>query len=273
MWSFTKGNWQLPEALIAGGQPNVGFSDAAEVKCNPDQHKKLAKAFECVKDKLDGCMKRVNPTLRNRIISRLITDGLLIGCNNPCSNSLATTSPGSEHSAARMNFNPTRLTNWDDSYTCGVMLHEMTHLTGEGFGDEHDKGLDQTYACGNYCGGCQNVGPYGAAEPFTPPPSQNQNCSRCADTDAERRKCGSKAKLAKNCSVNYTLCHGTIGTNKLCESCEVLETKDCTDREVTPPRFNCCAMCPADASRINDKECPGPLMESDTCNMPPPECR
>ncbi len=266
------GNSNFPESFPAALATSVSFSDAAGVSCDPMQRSKLAQALQCAKDKLKGCMAENNPTLASRIKSHLVTDQVLLGCGNPCGGKYASTTPKSETSAARMNFAKMYVDNYDSTKLCALLLHELAHVAEVGFSDDHDDGLDEVYACANYCGGCQHLGPYGSPPTYKhTAPTDNENCARCGQTESERRKCGTRIKKTMGaCVSNYTLCHAGLGGNALCESCGNLETKDCVDKEVAPIRFDCC-ICPSTHPN-NDKMCPTNAMETDTCNVPPPAC-
>lgn len=247
--------------------PAISFSSNPTVACSKDEKAKIAKALECVKDRLDACMREMNPTLNFITQRHLLTDGLVLGCHNPCANKLASTDPRVFVYTARMNLSQ-RILSMDDTSLCSVMLHEMFHAAGNGMSSGHDDGTDTVYACGNYCGGCSNIGP------ANPPPTDNENCARCAATPAARRLCGKKEERKEGTcgDDNYLVCHGNLGVNAKCETCGNLHTLDCVGAPLDRPRFNCCVKCPTDADRVNDKECTPPTL-LDTCGQPPKHCR
>lgn len=244
------------------------FSNQTAVECSEDQKKKLGRALDCAKNRLD-CLGRSNPVVASQLKAQLATNDLYIGCGNPCANKLATTRRGFLGGPGRMNFNGTRLNTWDDPDTCTILMHEMMHAADVHQDDMHDMGKDTIYSCSRYCGGCTHVGPFGAGNPA---PSSNEDCARCAASESERRKCGVKRDLEGGACSTNAICHGTLGTNLACSTCENLQEKDCLGSKIGAPFFNCCQSCPATAMRLNDKPCPGPLKASDTCMMKPPEC-
>ncbi len=263
------GNSNFPSeiSLWQGGDP-PGFSDKAAVKCNPTLRAKLATAFECARKKLE-CVGRTNPSMKKQVDARMLDDDLQYGCGNPCADALATTLPASGPYKGQTNFNGSRLASWTPEEACTTVLHELLHAAKVSEGPSHADGTDAIYSCARYCSNCIDFGgAFGAANPF---PSDNMDCVRCAETAADKKRCGIKSELMGGPCPSYALCHGGIGVNTQCATCENRITKDCEGTQAGPPEFNCCKTCPANAT-TNDKVCPGPFLPSDTCMSKPPEC-
>jgi hypothetical protein len=77
-----------------------------------------------------------------------------------------------------------------------------------------------------------------------------------AETVEERRRCGSKEIRVEAQSID-ALCHGAIGVNKACSNYKGIVDADCNGFafSTATPRNLCCASCPIDADRFNDKPC------------------
>ncbi len=263
------GNSNFPSQRIFGEGSSPGFSDTPAVSCSPAQRTKLAAGLECARKRLE-CVGRSNPTIKKEVEAHLITDILRYGCNNPCAGALASTLGAWGINAAITNFNGPRLDSWTPEQTCTTVLHELMHAAKVSQGPSHEDGIDPIYACARYCAGCIQFGGAFSAGSF---PSANMDCVRCSEDPMEKKRCGVKNELITSSKcAGLPLCHGGIGVNSLCETCQNLESKDCEGTALGVPFFNCCQTCPANAIRLNDKPCPGPIMPSDTCSTKPPEC-
>jgi hypothetical protein len=153
-----------------------------------------------------------------------------------------------------------------DADLCTVMLHELLHWRGEGLGDQtrHDQGIDRTYSCGRYCGGCTSRGPSA--------PGPNVDCARCAGTESEKQRCGVKEKDVDMPCPAYELCHGGLRGNRACETCRGLQQQYCDDSDRSAaPELACCETCPEDFPH-NDLQCTGDQSNIGTCGTKPPEC-
>ncbi len=262
------GNTNFPTefGLWQGGSP-PGFSNHPNVKCDPARSKKLGAAFECARKKLD-CVGRTNSSMKKQVEAHLLGDDLQYGCNNPCTDALASTLPAFGPYKGQTNFNGSRLDTWSADEACSTVLHELMHLAKAEQGAHHEDGIDPIYSCARYCVGCINFGGFGAGTPF---PSDNLDCVHCAGSTSEKKSCGIKTELKSAACPDNAFCHGGVGVNARCETCENSSSKTCEGTAVGSEDFNCCKTCPADAPK-NDRLCPGPYRPSDTCSSKPPEC-
>jgi cysteine-rich repeat protein len=266
----------LPGALSRGG-PRFRLIDivipynGGGGRCSRSQAERLSKALRCAYKQGRDCLLETNAGLAKELFDGLLReDNLLIACGNSCPGSDASTLTGVAWLDATMNWNPSILEGpgaVSDADLCTVMLHELLHWRGEGLGDSaaHDKGIDRTYSCGRYCGGCTSRGPA--------PPGPNVDCARCAGTEAEKRHCGLKeTEQDIPCNPSYTLCHAGLAGNRACETCRGLQQQYCDDTNTSAAStFSCCQTCPADFPH-NDLPCMGDESKIGTCGTKPPEC-
>ena len=265
----------LPSTLNRGG-PRFRLIDivipygGTGGRCSRAQAERLNTALRCAFKQGHDCLARTNAGLAKRLFDGLVrADNLVIACGNRCPGSDASTLSRFLWLDATMNWNPDIIdgaTPLSDADLCTVMLHELLHWRGEGLGDQtaHDQGIDRTYSCGRYCGGCTSRGPSA--------PGPNVDCARCAGTENEKRKCGYQEKEVEMSCPAYELCHGGLRGNRACETCRGLQLQHCdgTNRP-TGPELTCCQTCPEDFPH-NDLVCTGDRSDMKTCAEKPPEC-
>ncbi len=154
----------------------------------------------------------------------------------------------------------------EEESLCSLMLHELLHNAGETGDKNHVEGTDQVYACGRYCGFCQE-GPF----------NKNKDCAICARFGGEPFQCGSIEYVqAGPCSDTYAVCHAGLGCiADACETCRELEiyTCDMEKSEITFIDHFCCLKCPDNCNASNDFPCKGEMPDpKDTCDQPLPMC-
>jgi hypothetical protein len=239
--------------------------------CTVSQTMRLLQAYSCAFERL-GCLRRSNVRIAAQLEHRFTQKNPVgVLCGNPCPNVSAQTA--SQSAIATNGFDRTVWRNEEidlltEDERCGIALHELIHTAGS-FIDltSHKDGIDQIYSCARYCGRCVN-------RPNPQQVSRTQDCMACAETVAERRRCGSK-EIQVEATSTLALCHGSIGVNKACTSYKGIVEADCKGFPfsiTSSPRNLCCASCPIDADRFNDKPCVSPPQLSENCSSPP-ECR
>ncbi|GMU58995.1 MAG: hypothetical protein AMXMBFR34_07580 [Myxococcaceae bacterium] len=272
-------NWVVAPELANTrtiGQTTIGFAgvpsgpqdDSTSLACTQPHRDKLMRAFACALDRL-GCLDLANREFATLAWATVTTRKILVGCGNDCAGAIAATDRVPDADArSRMAWNPAEIDRLSDQDLCSTALHEMLHWAGAPHDKaNHDDGSDQIYACGHYCGGCTHEGP------LQPPRSSMEDCVVCAGSEEERVRCGWKQKLADITCPTYNLCHGGIGVNAACSTCQGIWYYDCMDSKLSDaPEFYCCATCAPPADRANDKPCTSPPTLRDSCNQPPPEC-
>ncbi|MBK7860025.1 MAG: hypothetical protein IPJ65_15660 [Archangiaceae bacterium] len=261
-----KGADNIPsDNLLIGGTKGIELQTSGPAACNPTQTTKLNDALQCARDRLKNCVQQSNPELANRVQAALASKSLKVGCGNPCGGADASTEEGFWNSAARMNFNPNSLMTLTPDQLCAVTMHELSHYAGVPRDDHHDDGEDPIYNCARYCAHCVARGPSSG--------SASKDCVRCASYDGARRACGLDRKLENIECPSLALCHGGIGVNMSCTTCDGIVDYDCNGKKLPGVGFfSCCQACPTDANRVNDKPCPA-LSASSTCGMMPAGCR
>jgi cysteine-rich repeat protein len=244
--------------------------DGGGGRCSRSQGERIAKALDCAFTQGHDCLANTNAGLAKELFDGLVrNDNLMIACGNHCAGSDANTLTGVLWLGATMNVNPDILDGAspvNDADLCTVILHELLHWRGEGLGDQakHDQGIDRTYSCGRYCGGCTSRGP-GA-------PGPNVDCARCAGTESEKGRCGLKVKEEEIPCPAYELCHAGLAGNRACETCRGLQQQFCDDSNSSAaPLLSCCLLCPAEFPH-NDLVCTGDGSKMGTCATKPPEC-
>jgi hypothetical protein len=272
-------NWLMAPDLATSNQlgkstiefasvPDGPHDDSKSLACTRPHRDKLMRAFACALDRI-GCLDLTNRAFAILTWATVTTQKIVIGCGNDCPQHIAATDRRSTEGArSRMAWNPAEIDRLSDQDLCSTALHELLHWAGvKSNAADHDDGTDQIYACGHYCGGCTHEGP------LQPPRTSMEDCVVCAGTEAERARCGWKQKLADITCPNLALCHGGIGVNAVCSTCQGIWYYDCMDSKLSDaPEFYCCATCAAPADRANDKPCTASPTLADSCNQPPPEC-
>lgn len=266
-----KGTRNMPTEFgpFADNVPGIFFVDDGEAAgCSLEEKVKLGKAMQCLKERLDGCLDRINSTVRNRLASRLATDEWQLGCDNPCPGRDATSQPRFGNIAAQTNFSKGALMNASPEELCALLIHEGLHMAESPHDPRaHDlQGKDEIYACAHYCGGCTSRGP------ANPRPTPNQDCATCAANDAKRRACGVK-RQREAVGQGPSVCTGGLGTLMTpCPDWQAPVSRDCNDKPIGDPETSagCCTMCPPNAM-TNSKPC-NPSTPTDSCSMKAPEC-
>jgi hypothetical protein len=247
--------------------PNIIIVGDAPIDCTVTQSTAIRSAMACALKKLT-CLDSSSASLGARVRSAMSSRKLYIGCNNACPYADATTTspliPGIH--SGRMNLRSDFETLTPDEQ-CLIVSHELMHFADVPMTDKHEEGDDRVYACARYCSKCMKRGPK------TPPPSDMDDCVACAETSAERRKCGVKEEPQMGSCPPDNFCHAGLAGNTACATCRVSVQKDCKgnrldDREA----LLCCETCPAGYTSP-EKICLGPSTGlANTCNAQPPEC-
>jgi len=260
----------------AAGDISVPYDDSGSGgRCTKPRAQRIVKAVTCAFDKGYKCLEKTNDALAKQLLSTMARETLYFGCGNSCAGKDATTIPWLRVPPFRdgkINFNPTQLDGMTDQELCGVTLHEMLHWAGEGLqgAADHDQGVDKTYSCGRYCGGCIARGPNPAS--YGKPAGPNADCARCGGTEAEKARCGLKRREKDILCPEYNLCHAGLAGNIQCEECRGTKQLFCDDTETSLlPEFRCCKKCPS-GYFSNDKPCFGDGTTLASCGNKPPDC-
>jgi len=239
--------------IVKNGQPGA---------CSDGDALKLARAVRNAVADIQ-CLKDLNPGFALQLEEALAEHQLKIACGNRCAGTNATTDTGGSWigmitdrpwSYYRSNVNPGRTLS-DDRVAEQIMLHELMHFAGiKHAGDESGNGgTDEIYSCGRHCAKCGSYGLGGSSADA----DLAKDCAACADA-ANKNKCGRETADVQTCEPNYTVCHGAIGVNRLCDDCLQSEPRYC-DHSSIPGALRtafCCLRCPTDAPR-NDIDCRG----------------
>lgn len=263
----------------AGTYGNISVvcsEDGSGGTCTRERAKRVVKALDCALDTGRRCLEKVNRSLHYRLFRTVARETLFFACGNTCAGKDATTStwvpvPGLRD--GKTNLNPSHLDAMSDDELCALVLHEMLHWVGEGTGDPtaHEQGHDRTYSCGRYCGRCTSRGPSPAAHGL--PTGPNADCARCAGTEAEKRRCGTKRQEIDIPCPAYNLCHAGLAGSVACQTCRGLQELFCDDSlpASVEPTFRCCQTCPS-GFRNTDKPCFGDGSNMLSCAQKPPDC-
>lgn len=239
---------------------------------------KIIEALECAFDHGRSCLEETNHDYFdkiNKLLNMLRIFPLLLECRS-LESGYAGYTPGNTLLPV-IQIDPSRAfwgcdsddadcLQQEEESLCSLLLHELLHNAGETGDKNHDEGTDQVYACGRYCGFCQE-GPF----------SKNKDCAICAKFGGDPLQCGSIEYVqAGPCSDTYAVCHAGLGCiADACETCRELEiyTCDMEKAEMTFIDHFCCLKCPDNCNASNDFPCKGEMpTPKDTCDQPLPMC-
>lgn len=258
-----------------GGGVGDGSMDGPDGSCSNAHVKDLQQGIDCALSSGFKCLEGTNAYAAFQLETALAYGSWDVGCGNTCGPGVTdganTCGPGSGGcSPIQSAFEPSILDGDSPTNTCDLVLHEMLHWAGVPSDDTHDQGNDQVYACGRYCGGCDEGSPW--AVPQGMGITQNTDCAKCASTPEEKAQCGTQLKNGS--MTNNAVCHqGLACISANCADPHQMNVVDCNGQ--TLPQFAagiwCCNSCPAGCNQSNDLPC-GANPTTTGCNGGTPFC-